>query len=210
MATDTSMQFDSETGEVTQWLQNWTEDHDAFGSLWKHFFPKLAGIADRDMKSLPSKARDGEDVALSAMKDLFFACVDGRYDIKSRDELWRLLLKITYRKVLQERRRQTAQKRGGGIAHIGNEKIGEMEVDAISMLADKNQMPELVEDVYKECRELLNSLPGEMLRVTAEMKLEGSSNEEISDLLRCSTEETKKNLKTIRRLWRQLLPKAND
>lgn len=192
-------------GEISKWLQDWPRNGAAFEALWKHFFPKLVGVADKPMRELPSRARDGEDVALSAMNALFQACSDGRYDIRSSDELWRLLLTITIRKVGEERRRQFAQKRGGGIVHIGNHH-GDDQGDPIDALVDSGQMPELVEDVYKQCNELLTGLPDEALRVTAEMKLEGCSNEEISDLLHCTVDQTKERLRKIRHLWARHLP----
>ena len=93
-----------------------------------------------------------------------------------------------------------------GIVHIGNHHGGDDQTDPINALVDSGQMPELVEDVYKQCNELLAQLPDEALRVTAEMKLEGCSNEEISDLLHCQIEQTKDRLRKIRQLWARHLP----
>jgi len=190
-------------GEITCLLDDLTND-DAAEVLWRHFFPKLVGYAELRMRGMPSKAQDEEDVALSAMHSFFAAAEMGQFDLKSRDELWRLLVTITFRKISREKRRQYAQKRGGGITHIGNH-VGDDENDPINDIADSNRMPEFVEDVYSQCNELLNALPDDALRITAQMKLEGCSNDEISDLLRCKPDDTKYRLKKIREIWRRRL-----
>ncbi|MGI9519351.1 MAG: ECF-type sigma factor [Pirellulaceae bacterium] len=191
-------------GEITRWLDDLQNNDEAAEALWRHFFPKLVDVAEQRMQHLPSRARDEEDVALSAMQSFFAAAEAGRFDFKSRDDLWRLLVTITIRKVTKERRRQLARKRGGGVPHIGNH-WGEESIDPMNAIVDPSQMPEFVEDVHARCNELLDSLPDEKMRITAAMKLEGCSNEEISELLHCKTEDTKSRLRKIRRRWQRHL-----
>ena len=190
--------------EITRWLDDLQDNDDAAEALWRHFFPKMVTVAEQRMQQLPSRARDEEDVALSAMQSFFAAAEAGRFDFKSRDDLWRLLMTITIRKVTKERRRQLARKRGGGVPHIGNH-WGDESIDPINAIVDPSQMPEFVEDVHARCNEMLDALPDEKMRMTAAMKLEGCSNEEISEVLGCKTEETRTRLKKIRRHWQRNL-----
>ncbi len=191
---------DEAPGEITCLLDDLSNEQ-AAEALWRHYFPKLVAYAKGKMRELPSSARDEEDVALSAINSFFTAAEHREFDLKNRDALWRLLLTITFRKITRERRRQFAQKRGGGIAHIGNHHGNG--VDPINSIADSSQMPEFIEDVHQQCSELLQDLPDEALRLTAQMKLEGCSNDEISDLLRCKPHETKERLNKIRNIWRK-------
>ena len=188
--------------DITGWLDDLQNNDEAAAALWRHFFPRMVEFAEQRMQHLPSRARDEEDVALSAMQSFFAAAEAGRFDFKSRDDLWRLLVTITVRKVTKERRRQLAHKRGGGVQHIGNH-WGDESIDPINAIVDSSQMPEFVEDVHARCNEMLESLPDEKMRITATMKLEGCSHEEISELLGCTTESTKSCLKKIRRLWQR-------
>ena len=205
-AEDSKLSFpvsDCQPGDITCLLDD-LENDEATEALWRHFFPKLVGYAEQKMRAMPSKAQDGEDVALSAMHSFFEITDLGRYELRSRSDLWRLLVTITYRKISREQRRQYAKKRGGGISHIGN-RVNEQGNDPINNIVDSSQMPEFVEDVYSQCNELLQILPDEALRLTAQMKLEGCSNDEISDTLRCKPHETKTRLKRIREIWRRRL-----
>ncbi len=191
-------------GEITRWLNDLQNNDEAAEALWRHFFPRMVDVAEQRMQHLPSRARDEEDVALSAMQSFFAAADAGRFDFKNRDDLWRLLVTITLRKVTKERRRQLARKRGGGVHHIGNH-WGDESMDPINAIVDPSRMPEFVEDVHSRCNEMLESLPDERLRITAAMKLEGCSNEEISEVLQCKTHETKTRLKKIRQFWKRHL-----
>src|SRR5262249_47385902 len=58
---------------------------------------------------------DEEDVALSAFHT-FCQAVSGKRvpQVKDRDDLWRILVRITVSKAIDQRRRHFSQKRGGG------------------------------------------------------------------------------------------------
>jgi len=191
-------------GEGITCLLDDLPNEDSAQALWEYFFPRLVDFAEQKLRGLPCQIQDEEDIALSAMHSLFQVVSSGKYELKSRQELWSLLATIAFRKVLREQRRQLAGKRGGGVVHLGN-RDGEADSDLIDSIADVRQMPELIHQVHEQCKDLLDSLPQESLRVTARMKLDGCSNSEICDLLRCNPHDTKSRLKKIRQLWRRQL-----
>lgn len=192
---------DLSADEITSFLGLIPKGQDPVEAIWDHFFPKLVGYAQRRIKRLPTRACDEEDIAISALYSFFCAVDQQRLDLMCHDEMWKLMITITFRKIAKERRRQFAQKRGGGIQHIGNKSSN----DPLSAIPDSSCMPETIEEVFRQCSELIEMLPDEGLRMTAEMKLEGRSNEEISDLFRCRPHVTKARLKQIREIWRRHL-----
>ena len=67
---------------------------------------------------------DEEDVALSAMNRFFQTAEEGRYpDVADRDGLWRLLWQITTHRVIDLRRRENCQRRGGGQGRFNSIRI---------------------------------------------------------------------------------------
>ena len=192
--------------EITRWIdalddQKDGEEQRAAEVIWEKFFHKLVGVAQQKMSSMPKAVRDEEDIALSAMHSFFVGKEAGNFKLNSRDDLWRLLVTITIRKATAERRRQYAAKRGAGFRAVSLE--ADNTADPLDQIIDQHKMPELANDVRKACDELLDSLDDEALRCTAQMKMEGCSLEEISDVLSCTLEQTKYRLKKIREKWRK-------
>src|SRR4051812_20120134 len=95
-----------EQGSVSRWLSDLKAgDHAAAQPLWDRYFDRLVRLARAKMKAARGAAAvaDEEDAALSAF-DSFCAGADrGRFpQLADRDDLWRLLVVITARKVLAQ------------------------------------------------------------------------------------------------------------
>ena len=59
---------------------------------------------------------DEEDVVLSVFDSFYAAAEKGRFpDLSDRDDLWRLLLRMSARKVIDKRRHELRQRRGGDV-----------------------------------------------------------------------------------------------
>ena len=101
---------------VTLWIRDLKGGHDdAVGKLWAKYFERLVRTAGRKLADVPKRMADEEDVALSAFHSLCRGAQAGRFDLlQDRDDLWRLLVAIASRKAVDQMRRQTSQKRGGG------------------------------------------------------------------------------------------------
>jgi hypothetical protein len=92
-------------------------DSAATRALWERYFPQLVRLARKELelRGAPRRAADEEDVAASVMESLFRAAEEGRLpDLADRDDLWRLLLRMTARKVVDLKRHEARQRRGGG------------------------------------------------------------------------------------------------
>ena len=105
-----------QTHDLTPCIPNLGEGHrEAEELLWHQYFDRLVRLARRRMEALPRRAADEEDVALSAMYRFCRGLEEGRFDnVADRDDLWKLLAKITARKAGQQGRHEFAKKRGGG------------------------------------------------------------------------------------------------
>ena len=102
--------------EITQWILRLGHgDEGAAQALWEQYFRKLVRVAERELRGMPRRAVDEEDVALSAMQSFCRGLADQRFqELKDREELWKLLVTITARKAAAQRRKHYALKRGGG------------------------------------------------------------------------------------------------
>ena len=106
----------SDEGSVSGWLgQLKGGDQDAAQKLWQRYFRRLVGLAREHLRDTPRRAADEEDVALGAFASFCKGVEEGRFPrLDDRDDLWRLLVAITERKVTDQVRRALRLKRGGG------------------------------------------------------------------------------------------------
>jgi len=188
---------------------NWLtalEDGDAAAvdALWREYFPRLVALARTKLADEPKRVADEEDVALSALKSFCNAAQQGRFpDLHDRDDLWRLLLRITVRKVTDQRRYNGRQRRGGGQVRgeSGLMRVGEKSVGINDVVADAPS-PEIAAQLADELEMRLSQLdPG--LRQIAVAKMEGYTNPEIAELLDIALRTVERRLMLIRKKWEQ-------
>lgn len=197
-----NLQNDHDTmpdGSVTHWIRLLQEgDHVAAQPLWERYFAQLEAIARKRMRGASVVVADAEDVALSAMDSLFRGLQQGRYpQLRDRDNLLRLLVVITARKVSHLLRDQQRQKRGGGwVARPPSDDIVNLE-----KVIGPEPTPEFAAQVAEHCEFLMALLPREDLKQVALLKLEGYTNREISKKLECAPRTIDRKLHVIRRVW---------
>ncbi len=124
--------------------------------------------------------------------------------LTNADELWRLLVTISARKLTAERRRQMADKRGGGMVRGKSIFAQRDQLDwntGMAQIMDENQMPENAEMILKTCEDLLQLLPDAKSRETAILRMEGYNHQEIADRLGCSLIRTKQRVARIKEIW---------
>jgi DNA-directed RNA polymerase specialized sigma24 family protein len=185
----------SSGGSVTHWIGLLKSgDHQAAQPLWERYFQQLVALARQRLRSLPRRAADEEDVALSAFDSFCRDARRGRFpQLGDRDDLWRLLVTITAQKSLDLVRREKAYKRGAGQPIAAEANLEEV--------LGREPTPEFAALVADECRRLLDRLPGEELRAIAVWKMEVYGTEEIADKLRCVPRTVERRLQVIRKLW---------
>ncbi|HMO15583.1 MAG TPA: ECF-type sigma factor [Pirellulaceae bacterium] len=190
--------------------ENLNVSEDEGQAIWNEFFPRLKRFARKKLEGMPLRSFDEEDIALSAMNSFFRGHNQGRFDqLANKDELWRLLVTITSRKVTSQRRRLMSEKRGRGGVH-GESVFGkpnDFSTDAgqgIGGVAGPENLPESAEAMVVACEHLINVLPDEKHKQTALLRMEGFNNQEISDRLQCSLARTKQRIKNIKELWAEL------
>ena len=94
----------------------------------------LCGRVRRKLYGQNRAVSDEEDIVLSVFESFYDAAENGRFpDLSDRDDLWQLLLRMSGRKVIDKRRRDRRQRRGGEVrVHSLNElRDGESVIDAI-------------------------------------------------------------------------------
>lgn len=191
--------------EITLWIRGLsTGDQQSAEAIWRTYFDKLVRFARQRIDSGSRRQADEEDIALSAMHSFYRGVKAGRYEnLVGRDELWRLLVTIAAHKVSRQRRKDGTLKRGGG--RLRGESVfmqGDSTGDSsgIGQVLGNAPTPELAVIVAESCRQMLNELD-ESLRQIALLKLEGFTNDEISDRLECSTRSVERKLNRIRNKW---------
>ncbi len=193
-------------GSVTYWFEQVRKaDSLAARAIWERYFPQLVRLARDKLHDSPRRAADEEDVASSVMESLFRAAEQGRLpDLADRDDLWRLLLKMTARKVVDLRRHEARQCRGGGRVRGESAFVAAGSADDAPGLAEvigDGPTPEFALMMIEQYQRLLAELNDADLEALATAKLEGYTNEEIAGQLGCSVRTVERRLHLIRRKW---------
>jgi DNA-directed RNA polymerase specialized sigma24 family protein len=194
--------------DITLWIKSLNAgDQQAAEALWKTFFERLARVARRQIDRGQARHTDEEDVALSAMQSFYRGAQAGLYpQLAGRDELWRLLLTIVNHKLSGQRRKDRAQKRGGG-QNRGESAFFTPDSEdfrGIEQVLGEEPTPELAATLSETCQRLMAGLEDESLRKVAQDKLEGYTNDEIAARLGCTTRSVERKLNRIRSRCRDL------
>jgi DNA-directed RNA polymerase specialized sigma24 family protein len=172
--------------------------------LWSRYFQRLAALARKRLHASRrvAGAVDEEDVALSALNSLWDRISAGQLpEVRGRDELWRLLVVITARKVIGQVKHEARQKRGGGrIVDEAALASAKDETDVLAQFVSTEPTAEFVAMVAKETARKLASLPDPALRQVAILHMEGHTNQEIAASLGCVVRTVERKLEVIRTL----------
>jgi DNA-directed RNA polymerase specialized sigma24 family protein len=191
---------------VSQWMLRLAGgDAEAAQKIWNDYFGKLVRLARKKMNGLPKRDTDEEDAAISAMNSFYQGLLQHKFDhVHHRDDLWKILVTITARKVTAQRRSYFAQKRGGGRVR-GESIFGQYDDKrdgGINDLLGTEPTPELAVSVAENCTVLLDQLGDKTLRQIAVWTLEGCRTEEIAAKLGCVRRTIERKLERIREIWK--------
>ena len=194
---------------VTRWIGDLKRgDDEAALHLWKRYFDRLTRVARKRMDAMPRRSRDEEDVALSVFDCLCRGASEGRFtQLQTRDDLWRLLVAITSKKVVDQFRHQGRQKRGDGEVRghsiMGNANDG-LPV-GFDRFASQDPSPEFMAMMEERHEWLLMQLRDDSLRQVATLRLEGYANQEIAEQMDISLRSVERKLNLIRNEWTDLM-----
>lgn len=191
---------------ISRWIRDLkVGDEEAARLLWREYFDKLVAVARKKLGSAPRRVADEEDVVLSVFRCLCDGARRGQFSgVENRDDLWRLLVVITTHKVIDQRRRATAQRRGGGKVRgdsVFNELTEYGNLEGFDQLIGKHPTPDFLAMLADEHQRLIDLLPQETLRMVALRKMEGYKNEEIAQELGVARRSIQRKLERIRQAW---------
>jgi len=191
---------------VTDWIDNLKQgDDEAAVNLWQRYFERLVRVARKQLGAAPRRVADEEDVALSVFDVLCRGAVQGRFtELETRDDLWRLLVAITAKKVVDQVRRQTRLKRGGGDVrgHSLFRQAGDVP-DGFDQFLHEQPTPDFLLMMDEEQRRMLARLRDDTLCRIALARMEGYSNQEIAIQQGISLRSVERKLNLIRDEWSQ-------
>lgn len=191
---------------VTCWIAALKEkDSVAAQRLWERYAERLIELARQRLGDAPRTESDEEDVVLSVFHTVWRAAVNGRFlDLKTRDELWWLLLRVTRQKTLDKVRRDKAEKRGGGrivpLSELQAAETSDMP-GPLAELISREPSPEYLAILAEEHDRLLRRLRDDRLRQVAVRRLQGLAPEEIAQQMRISVRTVHRKLRLIEEQW---------
>jgi DNA-directed RNA polymerase specialized sigma24 family protein len=198
---------DSGPGSITRLIGDLKGgDAAAAQGLWERYFARMVELARARLRASSRKdaASDEEDAALSAFDSLCAGLAHGRFpQLSDRDDLWRLLVVITSRKVMAAARRQFRQKRGDGQVRLAADLPdpgSDGEDDILARAVGSEPTPEFAAMVAEEFRLLLERLGDETLRKVAILRMEGETTDAIAAKLGCARRTVARQLALIRRI----------
>lgn len=184
-------------------------DSAAANQIWEHYFDRLVRTVRHRLYGQNRAVSDEEDVVLSVFNSFYSAVEKGRFpDLSDRDDLWRLLLRMSARKVVDKQRHDQRQRRGGGIQVHSLQNSG-LDDNMIEAIGDEPS-PEMVLMMQESVEKLFSHLGVGQLRELAVAKLEGYSNAELAQRFECSERTIERRLHLIREKCQQELVEPNE
>jgi RNA polymerase sigma factor (sigma-70 family) len=182
---------------------------DSQEKLWARCFATIVRVARQRLGSAPRRVSDEEDVAVGVFNNLFRAGSEGRLPkITDRESLWRLLISMTANSAKNAIRDERREKRGGGrvrgesiadLTHLNLSTDGPSALD--NLIADQ-PTPDSIVAIDELIRQWLDRLPDDEHRKVALLRLEGYTNEEISNSTKISLRTVERRIKKIREVWK--------
>ena len=180
----------------TTWLSKLhVGDAAAVQTLWDRYSSQLIKLADARIRSMAIPVVEGEDVAVSVFKSLWLAAQSGRLrDVRSLDEIWWLLIKMTKRKCIDYHRKARRKKR-----YAGEEPLFATEtcITLISEVPDPHYVA-VLNELYAG---LVGNFNDSTRRDIAVMRIEGYTVAEIAAKLGLAVATVYRKLELIRENW---------
>lgn len=201
----------SNVASVSQWLEELKgNDPKAAEKLWIRYVEKVARLARRHFVGRRGRVANEDDVIAEVFTDFLHGVRDGRFPrLSNRNDLWQLLVLLTERKAVDQLRRHSASKRGGGLvagesAFEKTGKVGSV-IQGIGQVVGGEPSPEFAVELADLFAHLLQALGDETLRTIARDTIAGHTQEEIAHAVGLSIPSIQRKLRIIRQCWEKEL-----
>ena len=194
---------------VTLWIDELRNaDEAAARNLWNHFVTRLYELGRKKLRPETRRVYDEEDAAQSAFHSVCAGIAAGRFpDLGDRGNLWHLLVAITARKVAHRQRHDHQQRRD---VHrnlsdsIFSQSSDDSAAAGVNRIDSREPTPEFAAEFVETCEILYQSLDDPDLQQVVTLRMEGYTDAEIADRLKCSRRTVQRRLEIIRRHWNRL------
>lgn len=200
----------SKSTNVSHWIDLVKAGDSAAASrIWHHYFDRLVRSVRARVSGQNRAVSDEEDIVVSVFNSFYQAAEDGRFpDLSDRDDLWRLLLRMAARKIVDKRRHDLRQRRGGQIM-LHSLDHAQDDGKIMEVIGDEPS-PEMVLMMQESVEKFFSHLGVGQLRDLAGAKLEGYSNAELAERFGCSERTIERRLHLIREKLQQELVESNE
>ena len=198
-----------ESDPVTVWIDELRQaDDSAAHNLWQHFMQRLHETARQRIRPTTRRVYDEEDAAQSAFHSVCRGITAGRFpDLQDREGLWRLLLRVSARKVTQRHRFDHRQRRNVNRT-IHDSVFARSPNSAAPGVVDtartREPSPEFAAQFVEVCELFFRSLGDADLSAVAQLRMDGYSDAEIAKRLNCTRRTVQRRIVAIRRKWEAL------
>ncbi len=191
---------------VSMWIEELkNSDDSAVEKLWNHFVSRLYEAARKKLRSTTRPLYDEEDAAQSAFHSVCAGIAAGRFpNLHARENLWRLMLVITSRKIARRHKYDLRQRRDvrRNVSNLVFSNLDdESQIGGVEDLPSREPTPEFAAEFVETCESLSRNLADPQLQQVMALKMEGRSNAEIADRLSCAQRTVRRCLEIIRRQW---------
>jgi RNA polymerase sigma factor (sigma-70 family) len=179
----------SSANSVSEWIASLKRGQlESIQKLWERFRARLLEAARHKLAASPKTLVDEDDVSQSVLIAIWEGINGGLFDdVRNRDELWWLLLKITKRRVVDSVRHEHSIKRGGTRIFF-----------TLEELIDTKTSTEVIDELESSANAVLGSLHNPALRKIAHLRIMGYSVDEISEQLSIPKRSIERKLQLIR------------
>jgi RNA polymerase sigma factor (sigma-70 family) len=196
------------TGSVTQLIAHLQSGDQSLSAeaarrIWERYLPSLLTLARRHLDRRIRVLQDEEDVVQSMGRSFFNRVRRGDFGLGDRDALWALLVTITLNKVRNATDHHLAAKRDVRRKQpipSPDESRSDAPREA-PVLESAGPTAAEAAALNEALERRLQDLPEPDLRQVALMKLEGYTNHEIAEALRCGERSVERKLNLIRKRW---------
>jgi eukaryotic-like serine/threonine-protein kinase len=164
--------------------------------IWERFAARLQALARRHLDNRIRRREDEQDILQSMYASFCIGQREGNASPASREELWRLLVRITLCKVVNTAKRNFAVRRDVRREHSPSPTLFPLWMLDHVDRAQVDPAERLI--VLEELDRLLQELP-EKLRQIVVWKVEGFTNAEIAHHLKCTVRSIELKMQLTRK-----------